>query len=71
MRSTLCSWLPTASPAGPGALILNGSRSQKALGWEWDKLPDYGRLRHLTADHIARKVDWCIHHRWLRFERLF
>ena len=49
-------------------LILNGSRSQKALGWEWDKLPDYGRLRHLTADHIARKVDWCIHHRWLRIE---
>jgi len=49
-------------------LILNGSRSQKALGWEWDKLPDYGRLRHLTADQIARKVDWCIHHRWLRIE---
>ncbi|MFQ5858291.1 MAG: RQC-minor-1 family DNA-binding protein [Anaerolineae bacterium] len=49
-------------------LILNGSRSQKALGWEWDKLPDYGRLSHLTADQIARKVDWCIHHGWLRLE---
>jgi hypothetical protein len=49
-------------------LILNGSRSQKALSWEWDKLPDYGRLRHLTADQIARKVDWCIHHKWLRIE---
>jgi hypothetical protein len=49
-------------------LILNGSRSKKALGWEWDKLPDYGRLRHLAADQIARKVDWCIHHRWLRIE---
>jgi hypothetical protein len=49
-------------------LILNGSRSQKALEWEWDKLPDYGRLQHLTADEIARKVDWCIHHRWLRIE---
>jgi hypothetical protein len=41
-------------------LILNDSRSQKALGWEWDKLPDYGRLRHLTADQIGRKVGWSI-----------
>ena len=49
-------------------LILNGSRSKKALAWEWDKLPDYGALRHLTADQIGRKVDWCIHHRWLRLE---
>lgn len=49
-------------------LILNGSRSKKALSWEWDELPDYGRLQHLTADQIARKVDWCIHHRWLRIE---
>lgn len=49
-------------------LILNGSRSKKALQWEWDKLPDHGALRHLTAEQIARKVDWCIHHRWLRLE---
>jgi hypothetical protein len=49
-------------------LILNGSRSKKALEWEWDKLPDYGALRHLTADQITRKVDWCIHHRWLHLE---
>lgn len=49
-------------------LILNGSRSKKALAWEWDKLPDYGALRHLTADQIGRKVDWCIHHRRLRLE---
>ena len=47
---------------------LKGSRSQKALDWEWDKLPHYGRLQHLTAEQIARKVDWCIHHRWLRIE---
>lgn len=49
-------------------LILNGSRSKKALDWEWDQLPDYGALRHLTADQITRKVDWCIHHKWLRLE---
>ncbi|MEA3340297.1 MAG: RQC-minor-1 family DNA-binding protein [Chloroflexota bacterium] len=49
-------------------LILNGSRSKKALRWEWDKLPDYGALEHLTADQITRKIDWCIHHRWLRLE---
>jgi len=49
-------------------LILNGSRSKKALEWEWDKLPDYGALRHLTADQITRKIDWCIHHKWLRLE---
>ncbi len=49
-------------------LILNGSRSKKVREWEWDKLPDYGALKHLTAEQIARKVDWCIHHRWLRLE---
>jgi len=49
-------------------LILNGSHSKKALEWEWDQLPDYGALRHLTADQITRKVDWCIHHKWLRLE---
>lgn len=49
-------------------LILNGSRSKKALRWEWDELPDYGRLKHLTADQITRKIDWCIHNKWLRLE---
>lgn len=49
-------------------LILNGSRSKKALEGEWDKLPDYGALQHLTADQITRKVDWCIHHKWLSLE---
>ena len=49
-------------------LILNGSRSQKVKRWEWDKLPDYGALSHLTARVIGTKVDWCIHHRWLRIE---
>ncbi len=49
-------------------LILNGSRSKKALEWEWDQLPDYGALQHLTAEQIARKVDWCIYHHWLRIE---
>lgn len=49
-------------------LILNGSRSQKVKRWEWDKLPEYGRLSHLTAKEIGTKVDWCIHHGWLRIE---
>jgi hypothetical protein len=49
-------------------LILNGSRSKKALEWGWDKLPDYGALAHLTADQITRKIDWCIRNRWLRLE---
>jgi len=49
-------------------LILKGSRSRKVLAQEWDKLPDYGRLQHLTTDEIARKVDWCLHHDWLRIE---
>jgi hypothetical protein len=49
-------------------LILKGSRSQKALTWEWDKLPDHGRLAHLTTEQIERKVDWCIYHKWLRIE---
>ena len=49
-------------------LILNGSRGKKALEWEWDQLPDYGRLSHLTADQITRKIDWCIHHKWLRLD---
>ena len=38
-------------------LILNGSRSKKALEWEWDQLPDYGALQHLTTDQITRKID--------------
>ncbi|MBN1935631.1 MAG: hypothetical protein JW934_13265 [Anaerolineae bacterium] len=50
------------------ALILNGSQSKKALAQGWDQLPDYGRLKHLSGDAIARKVDWCIHHDWLRIE---
>lgn len=49
-------------------LILNGSRSQKVKRWEWDQLPDYGALSHLTAKEIGTKVDWCIHHNWLRIE---
>jgi hypothetical protein len=49
-------------------LILNGSRSKKALEWEWDRLPDYGALRYLTADQITRKIDWCIRNKWLRLE---
>jgi hypothetical protein len=50
------------------SLILNGSRSKKALEWEWDQLDDYGHLQHLTADEIGRKVDWCIHNGWLRIK---
>jgi len=46
-------------------LILNGSRSKRVFEWEWDEIPDYGALQHLTADQIQRKVDWCIHHKWL------
>jgi hypothetical protein len=44
-------------------LILNESCNKKALEWDWDKLPDYDALKHLTADQITRKVDWCIHHK--------
>lgn len=49
-------------------LILNGSRSQKALRNGWDKLPEYGALSHLTAAAIGERIDWCIRHDWLRFE---
>jgi hypothetical protein len=49
-------------------LILNGSCSKKALEWDWDKLPDYGVLKHLTVDQIIPKMDWCIYHKWLRLE---
>ncbi len=57
-------------------LILAGSQSKKALEWEWDKLPEYGALRHLTAKAIGpnpslrsrTRVDWCIRHGWLRLE---
>ena len=49
-------------------LILNGSRSKKALRWDWNELPDYGRLDHLTADEITHKIDWCIHNNWLSLE---
>jgi hypothetical protein len=49
-------------------LILNGSRSQKVKRWQWDELPEYGLLSHLTAKEIGTKVDWCIHHGWLRIE---
>jgi len=30
-------------------LILHGSRSKKVQEWEWDRLPAYGLLKHLTA----------------------
>jgi hypothetical protein len=40
-------------------LILNGSRSKKALEWEWDRLPDYGALRRLTADQITTRCGRC------------
>ncbi|HUM69764.1 MAG TPA: hypothetical protein PLK31_13075, partial [Chloroflexota bacterium] len=43
-------------------LIPNGSRSQKARRHEWDKLPEYGALSHLTAVTIGQKIDWCIRH---------
>ncbi len=49
-------------------LILNGSRSQKALRHEWDKLPEYGALSHLTAVAINQRLDWCIQQGWLRYE---
>ena len=49
-------------------LILNGSKSKKALRNEWDKLPEYGVLAQLTAVEIGTLVDWCIHRRWLRIE---
>lgn len=49
-------------------LILKGSRSQKVKERQWDQLPDYGALRHLTLKEIGPKVDWCIHHGRLRLE---
>jgi hypothetical protein len=49
-------------------LILKGSRSKKVREWDWDQLPDYGALSHLTIKEIGPKVDWCIHHNWLRLE---
>jgi hypothetical protein len=49
-------------------LILKGSRSQKAFDWAWDQLPEYGLLGQLTTKEIGAKVDWCIHHGWLRLE---
>jgi hypothetical protein len=49
-------------------LILNGSRSQKALRNEWDKLPEYGALSYLTAVTIGQQIDYCIRHGWLRYE---
>lgn len=49
-------------------LILNGSRSQKVQRHEWDKLPEYGALRHLTAVTIGQKIDWCLRNGWLRYE---
>lgn len=39
-------------------LTLNGSRSQKVQRHEWDKLPEYGSLGHLTAVTIGQKIDW-------------
>lgn len=50
-------------------LILNGSRSQKVQRHEWDKLPEYGALSHLTAVSIGQKIDWCLRNGWLRYER--
>ena len=52
-------------------LILNGSRSKKALRHEWDKLPEYGALAHLTAVKIGQLVDWCIKYGWLRIEHTY
>jgi hypothetical protein len=49
-------------------LILNGSRSKKALSHEWDKLPEYGALAQLTAVKIGQRIDWCIKNGWLRIE---
>jgi len=49
-------------------LILKGSRSQKALRWKWDELPEYGLLRDLTTAEIGQKVDWCIQQNWIRLE---
>jgi len=49
-------------------LIINGSRSKKALRHEWDKLPDYGALAHLPAKKIGELVDWCLQYGWLRIE---
>jgi hypothetical protein len=49
-------------------LILAGSRSKRVLEKEWDQIPGYGAFRGMTAEVIGTKVDWCIHHKWLRIE---
>ena len=49
-------------------LILAGSGSKRVLAKEWDQILEYGALSHLTAEVVGTKVDWCIHHKWLRVE---
>lgn len=50
------------------ALILKGSRRQRVLDQQWNEVENFGALSHLTIDQITRKIDWCIHKRWLRLE---
>ncbi len=50
------------------ALVLKGSGSQKVRQQGWDQSPAYGALSRCTVAEITTKVDWCIHHRWLRIE---
>lgn len=50
------------------ALVLKGSASQKVQAQGWDRSPAYGALSRDTLDEITTKIDWCIHHRWLRIE---
>jgi len=50
--------------------ILNGSRSKKVREEDWDQLPDYGRLKHLTGDAFfevyVRRADEDV---WRGFQR--
>ncbi len=49
-------------------LILKGSRNKKVRENEWDQVDVYGALSHLTLKEIGPKVDWCLHHGWLRLD---
>ncbi|MCL6599270.1 MAG: RQC domain protein [Alicyclobacillus macrosporangiidus] len=50
------------------AKILKGSKDKRLLEHELDRCPAYGCFSSLTLDEIMQKIDWMIHHGYLKTE---
>lgn len=50
------------------SLILKGSRDRRLLSHGLENNPSYGYYSDLKVEHIVEKIDWMIHHDFLKIE---